>query len=126
MIDETRLYQALGQRLRAAREQQSGSRGRLTQAELASKVGLERTSITNIEKGTQKVPLHVLFRLCQALNASVTELLPSISEVQHDKSEKSFEEVPFNGLVMKAPPLASQAITKLLNTITDTNAPPHS
>lgn len=41
--------------------------GRMTQAELAALVDLERTSITNIEKGAQKLSLHVLYKICDVL-----------------------------------------------------------
>src|SRR4051812_45959538 len=110
MIDEERLYKLLGERLRTLRERQSGPRGRMTQAELAIQVGLERTSITNIEKGAQKVPLHVLFRLCEVLRVPVAELLPSVSEVHRAKADLPLEDVPFGGQVVKAPPLTTQAI----------------
>lgn len=59
MIEESGLYVALGENIRSRR-----LLAELTQAKLAQQVGLERTSITNIEKGTQKVPLHVLLRIC--------------------------------------------------------------
>lgn len=118
MIDEGRLYQTLGERLRALREQQDDSRGRLTQAALAKQVGLERTSITNIEKGAQKVPLHVLFRICETLRVPVAEVLPALSEVQAAKQESLDEEVDFVGeQVVKAPPLTKMAIANLLSNL---------
>ena len=125
MIDEMRLYQILGERLRKLREQQDGARGRMTQAELATKIGLERTSVTNIEKGGQKVPLHVLFRLCEVLKVSIAELLPAISEVQLDAVEASITSVSFGDRLMEAPPLAGQAINSILNNI-QSNAQSHS
>lgn len=126
MIDEGRLYQMLGERLRKLREQQDGARGRMTQAELATKIGLERTSVTNIEKGGQKVPLHVLFRLCEVLKVSVAELLPAISEVQLDGGETSnTTSVAFGDRLMEAPPLAGEAIMSILNNI-PSNAQSHS
>ena len=120
MIDEDRLYRMLGERLRTLREKQVGSRGRMTQAELALQVGLERTSITNIEKGAQKVPLHVLFRLCQVLRVPVAELLPTISEVHRRETEEPLEELPFGEFgeqVVKAPPLTTLAIKSILRDI---------
>src|SRR5689334_4194754 len=117
MIDEERLYRMLGERLRNLREKHGGPRGRMTQAELAMRVGLERTSITNIEKGTQKVPLHVLFRLCEVFRVSVAELLPTVSEVHQTKQEESLEELPFGQQVVKAPPLTTLAIKSILKDI---------
>ena len=82
MINENRLYEILGQRLRELREKVGQGSARLTQAGLADKVGLERTSITNIEKGSQKVPLHVLYKMCESLGAEINEVLPSFEEIQ--------------------------------------------
>lgn len=48
----------------------------LTQQELARRVGLTRTSITNIESGRQVVALHTLFSLAASLDIDSTALLP--------------------------------------------------
>lgn len=87
MIDEARLYQALGNKIRELRLDSSRT-GRMTQADLANAVGLERTSITNIEKGTQKVPLFSLYRICDALKVPLDELLPSMSAVQNESTQR--------------------------------------
>lgn len=86
MIDELRLYKTMGQNIRELRLAKQGSNGALTQAELAKAVGLERTSITNLEKGSQKVPLHVLYAVCRALNVDVADVLPPLSEVTRRES----------------------------------------
>ncbi|WP_018912723.1 helix-turn-helix domain-containing protein [Thiomonas sp. FB-6] len=113
MLDEKRLYQALGKRIRALREQPvDAARGRMTQAELAKLVEMERTSITNIEKGNQKVPLHVLFRIGEVLGAEPMELLPSLSEVQ--SLESKLTELSFGGHTFEAPPLLAGALTALI------------
>lgn len=59
-------------------------RGRegLTQGQLAGRIGMTRTSITNIEKGRQKVQLHTLYDIAAALGASPAELLPSAEKVE--------------------------------------------
>ncbi len=110
MIDEKRLYVTLGERIRRFREDQARG-GRMTQAELAEAVGLERTSITNIERGNQKVPLHMLFRICEVLRAPVTEMLPSLPEVQR---EDVLESIDIEGQTFQAPPLVAQALANLL------------
>jgi transcriptional regulator with XRE-family HTH domain len=51
---------------------------KLSQATLADRVGLTRTSITNIESGRQKILLHHLFLLADALGISPQALLPSL------------------------------------------------
>ena len=48
----------------------------MTQERLGTLVGLSRTSITNIEKGRQHVPLHQLYRIADALDVTPTMLLP--------------------------------------------------
>lgn len=113
MVDEKRLYQALGKRIRALREQPvDAARARMTQAELAKLVDMERTSITNIEKGNQKVPLHVLFRIGEVLGVEPMELLPTLNEVQPPESK--VKELSFGGHTYEASPLLAGALTALM------------
>jgi transcriptional regulator with XRE-family HTH domain len=92
------LYREFGLLLKARRNQ-----ARLTQDEMASKVGLGRTSITNIEQGKQPVSLQMLYQLADALGAAPHELLPSepkapvsedieqkLSQAQLNDDEKSW------------------------------------
>jgi transcriptional regulator with XRE-family HTH domain len=115
MIDDRRLYQAVGEKVRNLREAQQGVKGHMTQGELAALVGLERTSITNIERGNQKVPLHVLFRIAEVLKAPITEVLPSVGQVSLNKEEQIYEDVEFGDSTVKATPLVKQAVEALLN-----------
>jgi len=109
MIDEKCLYETVGVRLKQLREGQAGGkRGRLTQGELADLVGLERTSITNIENGNQKIPVHVLFRICEQLNVSVSDILPSIKEVTVDTAAEA--PLTFGSQKAQATPLVAQAL----------------
>jgi DNA-binding XRE family transcriptional regulator len=119
MIDERRLYQLVGERIRKVRER-GGVNGTITQADLAELVGLERTSITNIEKGNQKMPLHVLFKLCDVLQLKITDVLPSVTEVQMTSARLAETEVAIAGSNFRAPPLVAQAVAALL-TGTGTN-----
>lgn len=66
------LYEAFGRNLRKLRSEVG-----LTQDDLAAKVGLGRTSITNIEKGRQHVSLHQVFQLADAIGVSPQQLLPT-------------------------------------------------
>jgi transcriptional regulator with XRE-family HTH domain len=70
-LDQKALYEVVGRRLREARREM-----RLTQGALAESVGLSRTSLTNIEKGRQKILVHTLFALATALQIPASELLP--------------------------------------------------
>lgn len=68
---EDRLYRLFGSRVRALREEKN-----VTQEELGKRVDLSRTSITNIEKGRQRVLLHQMVEIAQALDAEPTALMP--------------------------------------------------
>jgi transcriptional regulator with XRE-family HTH domain len=72
MSDEA-IYKAFGQAVATRR------RGlNLTQAVLASRVGISRASVANIESGRQNVLLHHVYRLASALEfTKVSELLPA-------------------------------------------------
>ena len=65
------LYTMFGSRVRALREKKN-----VTQEELARRVELSRTSITNIEKGRQRVLLHQVVEIADALDAKPSDLLP--------------------------------------------------
>lgn len=64
-------YERLGKEIAAARNKQ-----RLTQERLANAANLSRTSVTNIEKGRQIVPVHILVRFAETLGVSLQDLIP--------------------------------------------------
>lgn len=68
-------YVEFGGRLRERRRKAG-----MSQAQLAQRVGLSRTSITNIEKGHQQVSLHLFLSLAGAVSADPWDLAPSISD----------------------------------------------
>jgi transcriptional regulator with XRE-family HTH domain len=70
------IYQRIGKLIRTKR--QAIRPKPLTQEELAHRVHLKRTSITNIEKGRQKLLVHTLFEIAAALHVPPTELIPSL------------------------------------------------
>jgi transcriptional regulator with XRE-family HTH domain len=73
------LYKVLGQRIAAARANH-GSKP--SQSQLARMVGLTRGSVANIELGTQRPPLHIVWAIAQALDADPTTLLPRPEELE--------------------------------------------
>ncbi len=68
---ENTFYLELGKRIKRARKNLH-----LTQQELADLLDLNRTSITNIEKGKQKLLAFMLVEVAGKLKVSVNELLP--------------------------------------------------
>jgi len=66
-------YREFGNRVRDARGQ------RWTQQQIAAKVGLSRAAVANIERGRQRVPLHMIARFAEALDVDQETLLPGAS-----------------------------------------------
>lgn len=71
-MNEMDLYGQLGRKVAAARKKLG-----LTQAELAARVDLTRASVANIETGRQRVMLHDVFALVEALEGkSILDFVP--------------------------------------------------
>jgi transcriptional regulator with XRE-family HTH domain len=83
MAESQMFYAELGRRIRVVRE----SRG-LTQEALASLISLTRTSITNIEKGRQKLLVHTLIDIAVALKATPESLLPQSQFSSEERIEE--------------------------------------
>lgn len=71
IMDDELFYKEFGKKLKDFR-----GKAHLTQSELAERVGLSRTSVTNIEVGRQKIPLHLLYTLAASLGVEPAQLLP--------------------------------------------------
>ena len=67
-------YEEFGQRIRRARLNLG-----LNQEALGHRVGLERSSISNVEKGRQRVQLHMLLEFAAALDVPPIQLLPDLT-----------------------------------------------
>jgi transcriptional regulator with XRE-family HTH domain len=100
---ENLLYKIVGENIRAKRESRNFS-----QADLAEKIGMLRTSVTNIERGRQRPPLHILYKICQLLNVEVKEILPN-----HIEIPKFVEETDIDLLLPKSPKTAAFLKDKL-------------
>lgn len=77
MGDIQSLSLLLGSRLRSLRKG-----AHLDQATVAEKVGLSRSSVSNIENGRQPVTLETLWLFAQALNTPLRDLVPNDSEIR--------------------------------------------
>jgi transcriptional regulator with XRE-family HTH domain len=65
--EEKFLYQSIGNLIRKQRK-----KTRISQEELADKLGLSRTSIVNIEHGRQHPSVHLLVDLSRILNVNLS------------------------------------------------------
>jgi transcriptional regulator with XRE-family HTH domain len=115
--DETDfIYGELGRRIKAVRKGL-----RLSQESLSRSIGLSRASIANIERGRQRLPLHVLYEISKALRIELRALMPSrhfIQEARDDQGkQKAFCPAELNSvdaLEDKIGSRAEEAAKKLL------------
>ncbi|HVH36278.1 MAG TPA: helix-turn-helix transcriptional regulator [Tahibacter sp.] len=70
---ETRIKQALGERLRELRHKEG-----LSQESLASACGLDRTYIGGVERGERNISLINIYKLAAALHMPPGDLLPNL------------------------------------------------
>lgn len=70
------LYGIIGNRICELRKYNNDN-----QQQLADKIGLKRSSISNIELGRQQISLHLLYRVSQVYNTEIYTLLPSVKEI---------------------------------------------
>lgn len=75
-------YVDLGQRIKRGRQQVP-----VSQADLASKLGLTRTSIANVEAGRQRPAAHQVAMLAQILEVPIEDLLPTVSNSLDDSRD---------------------------------------
>lgn len=77
-----RIQIEFGNRLKAARK--GNAERRINQAELASALGVTRTSISNIERGRHRVFLDQVYVAAHQLGVEVLDLLPDMNQVFRD------------------------------------------
>jgi len=70
------LYGVIGKRISELRKLNKEN-----QEQLADKIGIKRSSISNIELGRQQISLHLIYRIAQVYNTEVYSLLPTVNEV---------------------------------------------
>lgn len=75
--DEKFMYYFIGEQVRSRREKLG-----LRQEDIATAIGLTRTSVTNIEKGRQWCGLVILGKIAKVLECKIEEMLPSETEGQ--------------------------------------------
>lgn len=85
------VYAEIGSQIRELRNKKG-----ITQERLAELVSLTRTSITNIEKGRQKLPIHTLYVFANALGVAPRDLLPEIKKTKQILQNKALKHLSKN------------------------------
>ncbi|GLQ48388.1 hypothetical protein GCM10007862_34390 [Dyella lipolytica] len=81
-MENKEYYELLGSKLREGREAAG-----LTQDQLAKAVGLSRTSVTNIERGRQRLMLDQFESLCSAVGKTSSEVLSSTASLNYRNAQ---------------------------------------
>lgn len=81
-------FQTIGQNIKQYRK------GKMTQQELADKIGKTESSIRKYEKGIVTIPLNVLEQIASALDVSVSDLMV-LDLVKIDTTQKIHETTSF-------------------------------
>ena len=76
MTDFDEVYRVLGRKVRQMREVQ-----RLSQDQLAQRLGISRASMVNIEAGRQRAPLHLLWQIAEVLHSKLIDMIPTPEDV---------------------------------------------
>lgn len=82
MLNDEKIYDIIRKNIKRLREKHPKTEERITQLKLADAIGIERSTLTNIELGNQRPPVHVLYRLCNYFGITLDELMPDLSEVR--------------------------------------------
>lgn len=97
------IYDYIGARIRSEREAAA-----LSQEDLGGRVGLTRTSISNIELGHQKIQIHTLYDIASTLGVLPAALLPPLAnqaEVEERYLKRlSLSEQEWVKSILAAPP----------------------
>lgn len=100
----------VGSRIRARRLEIG-----ISQERLADMVGVTFQQVQKYEKGVNRVSASTLYRVCQALDISVTALMPSLQTRPTAASESAFAEL--SDLVTKLSPEGQTLLLELARTL---------
>lgn len=97
------IYKVIGKLVEAERSKRG-----LSQEDLAATFDpkLTRAAISNIERGKQRIPVHVLDGIAKGLKIDLRQLLPPREESSSDSSSKNME----SQLSEKLAPKAAKAV----------------
>lgn len=106
-IDDEALYRHIGAAVRQRREALG-----MTQTQLATKAGILRTSIVNLEAGRQRAPLHTLYAICAALSTEPGAVLPQMRDIVVEEQLV----LPIDGVNQVVPPRTAALVSELFGT----------
>ncbi len=78
MISEDAVYSVIRSKIKKLRTNHPVAQKKLTQSELATAIGINRATLTNIEIGNQRPPLHLIYRICEHFSVELDKLLPPV------------------------------------------------
>lgn len=81
-MEEEEFYAEIGKLIKRYR-----SLNNMTQEQLSAKVNLTRASITNIERGQQKISIYTLHLISKSLKISPDKLLPKMDQIEGNMNE---------------------------------------
>lgn len=90
-IDARLLYDSVRQRIKAIRTAETETS--LSQSELGEVLGLKRSTVANIESGTQRASLHNVYEICAHYNLELSDFLPGVDELRRRSTEVKYEGV---------------------------------
>lgn len=74
-IHKIRQVQLIGPRIRRMRKER-----KLTQTDLASRIGIQQSDLSRMEKGEYRVSLDTLFRILSEFNVSISEFFDDVNK----------------------------------------------
>ena len=90
-IDARLLYDSVRQRIKAIRTAEADTS--LSQSELGEVLGVKRSTVANIESGTQRASLHNVYEICAHYNLELSDFLPSVADLRKRSTELRYEGV---------------------------------
>ena len=110
MLDQQKLYARIGDRVRQIRETHSP---RMSQEELGQILKLQRTSITNIERGNQKPTLDALYLLCEHFGLKLEDVLPAVADVTVHEKPREERSVTIGGKSLEVGAMTAKLVERL-------------
>ena len=76
-VHKIRQVQLIGPRIRKMRKER-----KLTQTDLATRIGIQQSDLSRMEKGEYRVSLDTLFRILAEFNVSISEFFDDVNKEQ--------------------------------------------